>query len=136
MAHPMQVPLCMSHGDFQGGNIWVDQAGKVWIYDWETADRRSVWYDSAVLQFSLRRAYGWKTLWSEKRPEAVCACDAETMRTEEEFDAIKAIVFLEDVIFYLEDMLELPEDWGAQIYDEFAKRMWSLFEDCRKDCAK
>ena len=129
IAHPMQIPLCMSHGDFQSGNIWVDQNKKTWIYDWETAGKRSIWYDSAVLCYSLRRIYGWQAFYREKTPASICACDPQKARTEEEFNVIKAVIFLEDIIFYLEDMLELPKDWGAQIYDGFAKRMWELRKD-------
>ena len=119
----------MSHGDFQGGNIWVDQTGKTWLYDWETAGRRSVWYDSAVLLFSLRRAYGWKTLLDEKLPTQICSCDPVKDRTAEDYETIKHIVLLEDIVFYLEDMLELPQDWGAKIYDDFAQRMWEQLKE-------
>lgn len=130
MAYPMQIPLCMSHGDFQSGNIWVDQNGKTWIYDWETVGKRSVWYDSAVLCYSLRRAYGWQQFYNEKLPAVICTCDPQKTRTAEEFNIIKSVIFLEDILFYLEDMLELPEDWGSQIYDGFAKRMWDLLKGC------
>ena len=128
LAHSMIIPLCMSHGDFQGGNIWVDKKGKTWLYDWETVGMRSIWYDSTVLLYSLRRVYGWKAFLAEKLPVSICACDPHKTRTEEEFEAIKAVILLEDILFYLEDMLELPEDWGAQIYDDFARRMWELLK--------
>ena len=30
---------------------------------------------------------------------------------------------LEDLVFYLEDMLELPENWGVELFDAFIKRI-------------
>ena len=120
------IPICESHGDFQEGNIWIDQEGKTWIYDWETAGRRSVWYDSAVLSYSLRRPYGWEKLEAEIEPEELLNCDCCKQYNTNEYDSIKAVVMLEDILFYLEDMLELPGNWGAEIYDAFIERLWNL----------
>ena len=108
---------------------WVDDQGKTWLYDWETADRRSVWYDSAVLCYSLRRAYGWQTYLKDPSPTQLLQCDPVKTRTQEELTRIQSVILLEDMVFYLEDMLELPQDWGAQIYDGFADRMLQLFND-------
>ncbi len=118
-----KIPLCMSHGDFQSGNIWVDKSGKTYIYDWETAGKRSAWYDSAVLAYSLRRANGWGTLAQNAMPEQLLNCDPVKARPEQEYRAIKGIVLLEDLLFYLEDMLELPNDWGAEIFDSAVERL-------------
>lgn len=115
------IPTCESHGDFQEGNIWVDKNGKTWIYDWETTCRRSVWYDSAVLCYSLRRHFGWKNLDVQQMPEKLLNCDSRKQYSLDEYAAIKAVVKLEDILFYLEDMLELPQDWGGKIYDTFIK---------------
>lgn len=117
------IPMCESHGDFQGGNIWVDEKGKTWIYDWETAGRRSVWYDSAVLCYSLRRPFGWEGLAGEQFPDKLLNCDREKRYDAGGYQEIKAVVLLEDILFYLEDLLELPEDWGAEIFDAFVKRI-------------
>lgn len=120
------LPTCQSHGDFQSGNIWVDKSGKTWIYDWETVGTRSVWYDSAVLCYSLRRPFGWSVLASEPKPEKLLNCDSKKIYTLSEYSAIKAIVLLEDILFYLEDMLELPEDWGNGIYDAYIQRITQI----------
>jgi len=117
------VPTSISHGDLQSGNIWVDEQGKTLVYDWETVDRRSVWYDSAVLQYSLRRHEGWPALAREKHPELLLCNDPQKDHTEAQLDAIKALVLLEDICFYSEDMLELPETWGAELYDAFIGRV-------------
>lgn len=121
------IPTVISHGDLQGGNIWVDLNHKTWIYDWETAERRSIWYDSSVLQYSLRRNDGWKQLMGEKFPSRMRGCEESQIEfSVEEYDAIKGVVLLEDISFYLEDMLELPEDWGADLYDAFIKRILDI----------
>ena len=118
-----EVPICMSHGDFQTGNIWMGETGKTWLYDWETAGRRSVWYDSAVLCYSLRRPYGWSKLAALHAPDRLLNCDRRKQYSSEEFSAIKQVVLMEDILFYLEDMLELSEDWGNELYDAFIERI-------------
>lgn len=120
------IPLCESHGDFQSGNIWVDDAGKTWIYDWETAGTRSAWYDSAVLCYSLRRSNGWSEMAALPAPERLLNCDHRKRYSPDEFAAIKQVVLMEDILFYLEDMLELPEDWGNELYDAFIERVMPL----------
>lgn len=122
----LQIPICVSHGDFQSGNIWVDIEEKTWLYDWETVGKRSIWYDSSVLQYSLRRPYGWKNLLSDAEPKKMLHCDLKQERSVQEYEVIKKTVLLEDIIFYLEDMLELPKDWGNEIFDAFAERMSTL----------
>lgn len=47
----------VSHGDLQPGNILVERTSRVpLITDWETSDRRSVWYDRLV--WALETRYG------------------------------------------------------------------------------
>lgn len=113
----MEIPTCMSHGDFQTGNIWMNNEGKVLLYDWETAGRRSVWYDSATLLYSLRRLYGWGQFFANPNPVQSLVCDPNKNRTSEEFELIKKIVLLEDYLFLIEDMMELPETWGGDVFD-------------------
>lgn len=120
------IPTCESHGDFQTGNIWVDARGKTWIYDWETVGRRSVWYDSAVLCYDLRRAHGWSVLTAQQSPNKLLNCDPQKHDRADAYAGMKAVVMLEDILFYLEDMLELPKDWGAEIYDSFIERVIDL----------
>ena len=118
------IPLVMSHGDFQTGNIWVDKAEKVWIYDWETVAKRSIWYDTSVLQYSLRRVYGWKDFMELSEfsfPQMDVYVDGSY--GSDKIRGIKGIVMLEDLCFYLEDMLELPEKWGSELFDAFINRL-------------
>ena len=120
-----RIILCLSHGDFQSGNIWLDQKGKIWIYDWETVELRSIWYDSAVLLYSLRRANGWKEFYNDKDISKIYANELENKQAHSPsyIKIVKAIVLLEDIIFYLDDMLELPEMWGNKIFDGFIKNV-------------
>lgn len=117
------IPVCMSHGDLQTGNIWMNKDGRLLIYDWETAGRRSVWYDSTTLLYSLRRPYGWGAFYNELKPQEALACDPIKNRSEIEFKAIKNIVLLEDYLFLLEDMMELPSKWGSEIFDNNIDRI-------------
>lgn len=119
----LKVPMCKSHGDFQSGNIWVDENMKTWIYDWETVADRSVWYDSSVLCYSLRRPFGWEEFYTNPKPYKMLNCDVGANPSEEEYQAMKCLVLLEDVLFYLEDMMELPDKWGSEIFDLFIERL-------------
>lgn len=122
------IPTCMSHGDFQAGNIWVNQKGKTLIYDWETSGRRSVWYDKVTLLYSLRKPEGWKLfIKSSSLCEKVVDFDSYYHSGNIPLPFIKAVILLEDLFFLLEDMLELPETWGNDIFDYKINRIYNLF---------
>lgn len=118
------VPVCVGHGDFQNGNIWVDDNGKTWIYDWETVGQRSVWYDIAVLKYSLRREHGWKQFVEENNLTDILLCDRREDYIAEQYIFIKGIVLLEDLLFYLDDMIELPLNWGTDIFERNIKNIF------------
>lgn len=126
----VRILLCLSHGDFQSGNIWLDKKSKIWIYDWETVELRSIWYDSAVLLYSLRREKGWKSFYKKQDISDIYieGIDKPKINSMAYCKMVKAIVLLEDIIFYLDDMLELPETWGNEIFDGFinniSKVLW------------
>lgn len=125
-----KVPLALSHGDLQTGNIWVDNDGNTWIYDWETVGIRSVWYDPSTLLLSLRKKGGIERLWTEymynSTKEAILKNDKKKDYLENEMKTIITIVLLEDIQFYLEDMLELPKDYGKDIFDSYINRLKKL----------
>lgn len=123
----LPVTTVMSHGDLQTGNIWLDEEKKTWVYDWETAGRRSIWYDSAVLGCRLRRADGWREFLRPEQYGAMLRLDTNRDYTADERQAIKELVLLEDIAFYLEDLLELPRDWGTEIFEGFCDRILPLF---------
>jgi len=117
-ALPAEFPVAVSHGDLQTGNIWVEPDGKTILYDWETAGERSVWYDSAVLAYALRRPGCWQHFLRSNAEEAYRADRSE--RADRVPPAVvKYTVMLEDVLFRMEDMTELPQDWGGAIYDSY-----------------
>ena len=120
------IPTCISHGDFQAGNIWVEPDGRTLLYDWETAGRRSVWYDSATLSYSLRRAYGWETMLNSTDMEGLMRCVPNGFDVKVERRGVLGVLLMEDILFYLDDMLELPNDWGRDSYDAFILNVKNL----------
>lgn len=126
----IRVPVALSHGDLQTGNIWVDNERKTWIYDWETAGIRSVWYDMATLLLSTRRQGGLERLWHQASVGEVSGLiiksDERKDYTALEMHQISAIVLMEDIMFYMEDMLELPADYGSVLFDRYIDRLVAL----------
>lgn len=97
------VPVSLSHGDLQPGNIWVENAtDKLYIIDWETCENRSIWYDAAVLYEGLRRSDGFAKYARQR-------------------DLIHSTVLLEDVIFRLTELTALPYDYGCAEFDGYIK---------------
>lgn len=52
-----QVATALTHGDFQPANILAD-GERVWVIDWESADRRLAAYDPLVLGLASRHPRG------------------------------------------------------------------------------
>lgn len=95
------VPVSLSHGDLQPGNIWVENGtDRIVIIDWESCQERSTWYDRAVLYEQLRKNDG-------------------LLRYGKSRDLTHATVLLEDVIFRLQELITLPEDYGSKDLDEY-----------------
>lgn len=95
------VPVSLSHGDLQPGNIWVENGtDRLYIIDWESWERRSIWYDRATLYEGLRTADGI-ALYAANR------------------DPIHATVLLEDVIFRLAELTALPCDYGSREFHTY-----------------
>lgn len=116
------LPTVLSHGDLQAGNIWVDKAkGKTYLLDWETNERRSIWYDCATLLLSTRRANKLKEMMENCETVAVkTAVLANDSRKDYAMPSVMGIITLEDILFYLDDMLELPRDFGGDIFTRIA----------------
>lgn len=97
------VPVSLSHGDLQPGNIWLENGtNQLYIIDWESCTRRSLWYDKALLCEELRKNDGLRR-YAAKR------------------DLIHATVLLEDVVFRLVELCELPCDYGCKEFDAYVK---------------
>ena len=97
------IPVSLSHGDLQAGNIWVENGTeKLYIIDWESWQNRSIWYDQATLYENLRRTDG------------IAAYAKQT-------DLIHATVLLEDILFRLTELNSLPHDYGCGEFDTYIK---------------
>ena len=108
-----QMLVGYTHGDFQTGNIWRDENGKTWIYDWETAEIRSPWYDCAVMFGGLRR---------EKDYAAFLREDATGWLDSGEETTAKMLIILEDIIFQLREASVL----NADAAEKFITHMWDM----------
>ena len=90
-----KIPVGLSHGDLQAGNIWVEnETDKLYIIDWESWKNRSTWYDRALLYEGLRRTDGLEKY-------SVCR------------DLIHTTVLMEDIIFRMTELTTLPLDYGC-----------------------
>ncbi|MBQ3133427.1 MAG: hypothetical protein IJC17_04025 [Clostridia bacterium] len=116
------ILLALGHGDLQTGNIWVENDGRVWLYDWETQGKRSVWYDRATLVYATRRAGGLERFLTAEDLSAFCREDCSPAKT----CLIQDTVLLEEMLFYLDDLLELPGTDGAVIFERFVKRVQTV----------
>lgn len=98
-----KITLSLSHGDLQSGNIWVENGtDKIYIIDWESYGTRSVEYDRATLYDGIRKV--------DKLADYVKLKDATC-----------ATVLLEDIVFRLKELKNLPEDFGAEDFERYIK---------------
>lgn len=127
------LPLVESHGDLQSGNVWVDKkAEKTYIIDWETHEKRSIWYDCATILLSIRRANKLKEMAENYDTNAIReALLANDTCKEYNMQAVIGIIILEDIMFYLDDMLELPLDFGGDIFDRITLEMDKMGWRCQ-----
>lgn len=116
------IPTSVNHGDMQSGNIWIEGDGNTVIYDWETVERRSVWYDLSVFKYSLRRPGAWKNYIKSDILDILndSGCD-DCVKNKQK--SIKSIVMIEDLIFRLSDMIDLPGEWGREIFDDYCMQL-------------
>lgn len=125
---PDTIPTAMTHGDFQSGNMWFDaMEKKTYLIDWETVAVRSIWYDPATLLLSTRRHNGVLNMVAARESQHVR--DSVLINDSNKsyhMDAVMGILLLEDIIFYLEDNLELPEDWGGELIDKYASQLKNI----------
>ena len=108
-----QIPLALSHGDFQAGNIWVDSEGKVTLIDWETVGVRSVWYDRALLTLNMRRP---------DRIARLPEIDDEALFTVTGgFKAKKwtvlSVILLEELLFFLDETATFPKTFSSSVLE-------------------
>lgn len=121
------VPVAMTHGDFQGGNIWLTEQKEIIIYDWETNKRRSIWFDPATLFWDLHSNYNGIDLINlehrVKTDDRFLVNDENKNYSIKEKIAIASIIMLENVVFFLEDIIQLPKE---NLPDNFSKFIENL----------
>lgn len=113
-----KIPIAESHGDLQVGNVWLSP-NKTWIIDWETHDLRTVWFDAITIKFGTRYYGGIRNLvvdhMNENTRKQLLGDFCTTLNIRQ-----MVIVFLiEDLLFYLEDMMELPFEGGKESFDAY-----------------
>lgn len=125
-----KVPISISHGDLQEGNIWFDrQSGEISIIDWETVGYRSIWYDPVVLLLSIRRPQNIVTrLGINNNANFIKSVLRNDSNQAYNYRAVKAIIIMEDICFLIEDLLSLPNDYGSLIFNNVMSRYMELFE--------
>lgn len=105
------IELILSHGDLQEGNIWIENGtGKIYIIDWESVLKRSIWYDEAVLYNNLRNADSLfeKLAENEIRWFTVTA---------------------EELIYRMDELTELPANYGADNFVTFINKLSERIEN-------
>lgn len=99
------IEIIQSHGDLQAGNIWIEnQTRRIFIIDWESVEKRSIWYDAAVLYDEIRKP--------------------ENFDIFSKINDIKhKVVTLEEIIYRMNELCELPEDYGTADFNSFIKKL-------------
>ena len=96
-----EIEIGLSHGDLQSGNIWVErETDKIYIIDWESYGKRSIFYDRAALYDGIRRKDGISRYMKER-------------------DIAHSTVIAEDIIFRVKELINLPENFGTGNFNEF-----------------
>ncbi len=109
-----KIPVAVSHGDFQTGNIVVDKQGKVYLIDWETYKTRSIWYDAITAKLFIRRRGSWEHILENKmNPEIAEAVYSFDSGRECSVEQAVSVLLLEDLSFKLTDALMVPGELGC-----------------------
>lgn len=96
-----EIEIGLSHGDLQSGNIWVENGtDKIYIIDWESYGKRSLFYDRAALYDGIRRKEGISRYMKHR-------------------DLAHSTVLAEDIIFRVKELINLPENFGSDSFNEF-----------------
>lgn len=120
---PEMIPTVISHKDLQGGNILVT-SDNLWIIDWETQGRGSRWFDAVTMLYGTRYPGGIKTLVNDVQKRALPKTIGKPDGWSEK--QVLAIFLLEDLEFYLEDMLELPSTAGSATFDRYMTELQEI----------
>ncbi len=118
------IPVVLSHGDLQAGNIWVGSDKRVTIYDWETVKLRSVWFDPATLFLKLHSSNfidNFDNLIIND--DRIFVNDTKKDYSEQDKKIIAMCVYIENILFYLDDIAQLPVEYSENICQDYVQSM-------------
>lgn len=129
------IPITLTHGDLQTGNIYIDEENsKLYIIDWETVKNKSIWYDAATMICSTRRKGKFSEMINRRKESAV---QTDLLVFDElknrDADLVAAILVLEEMGFFLDEIVDLPGDMGSEIIERFEYEIdhidWKSFDE-------
>lgn len=109
------IPLLLSHGDLQPGNIWMDdERNRLIIIDWETVKDRSPFYDYAALYWNLRKDKNMQGLYERLLNQSrhlshKYQCSEKT---------IALIILAEELAYQTEELGSFPKKIGIKEYEQ------------------
>lgn len=115
------IPITMTHGDLQTGNVYLDEENdKIYIIDWETVKKKSIWYDSATILCETRRKDKFSgminTRFNAEVKQDVLYYDTDKDR---DMNLVAGILLLEELGFFLDEIIDLPGEMGVEIIDRY-----------------
>lgn len=124
-AEDMSIPITLSHGDLQTGNIIIDEKiDKVTIYDWETFGERSVWFDcSRLLLYSVRKEKFIHMVnhYEDKDvKDSILLLDSNKNRNMKQ---VMVILTLEDMKYWIDEIVDLPGEIGSEEIKELVNKL-------------
>lgn len=109
------IPLLLSHGDLQPGNIWMDdQQNRLVIIDWETVKERSPFYDYAALYWNLRKDKNMQCLYEQALSQSLQL--SHKYRCSEK--TIALTVLAEELAYQTEELESFPDNIGIKEYEQ------------------
>lgn len=132
-----EVVLSDSHGDFQNGNIFVSDDGRIYILDWETYAIRSIGYDLLTFFYKFRyRTDYLKRIDDYLNNESWNAIAQKYGLPSSDKRVVLSTYFMEDTIWLLKETLSTPEKRvsdGIKKYGEleFQQAVIQRLEKCK-----
>lgn len=102
------ITVTKSHGDMQQGNLWVEnRTNKIYIIDWESYGWRIKSYDNATFWGGIRNPHGMVNF----------------IRNYDILEYEKYIICLEDILYHIDEMMSLPDNFGVSSFNEYIKEV-------------
>lgn len=117
------VYLVVSHGDFQPGNIWLDNdKNKIVIIDWETVKKRTRFYDHSALYYNLRREGTKQQVVDSIMNSSHIKCFSPLCSSR----TVAKVVMAEELAYQVEELISFPEVIGIKEFKHQIEQMKSL----------